>query len=101
MKFFKQNSKSKYNEQVQRHTAEEDEFAREQKEKNDATDRHCAAKVREGAQEQKQKHQCRVYDVEITKGEHSPGGTKRKVSKTSNHLKLEIHIVISACTCKT
>ena len=101
MKFFKQNSKSEYDEQVRRHTAEEDEFARERKEKNDATDRHRAEKAREGARERQQKHRRRVYDAEITKGERSPGGTKRKVSKNFDHCKLEINIVILARTCKT
>jgi hypothetical protein len=76
MKFFKQISKDKYNEQVQRHTAEEDEFAHEWKEKSDTAERCHAEKAKEGAQEQQQKHQHRMYGAEITKGERSPGGTK-------------------------
>jgi hypothetical protein len=51
MKFFKQISKGEYNEQVQRHTAEEDEFACEWKEKNDAAERRRAEKAKEDARE--------------------------------------------------
>jgi hypothetical protein len=51
MKFFKQNSKEEYDEQVRRHTAEENEFAQERKEISDATNRRHAEKAREGARE--------------------------------------------------
>lgn len=101
MKFFKQISKGEYNEQVQRHTAEEDEFSREWKERNDAAERRQAEKAKEDARERQQKHQRRVYDAEITKGERSPGGTKRKVSKTFNHITHEINSIILARTCRT
>jgi hypothetical protein len=88
MKFFKQNSREEYNEQVRRHTAEEDEFAQERKEISDAGHRRRAEKAREGARERQQKHRQIICDSEITNGERSPGGTKhsRKVSNILDYI---------------
>jgi hypothetical protein len=103
MKFFKQNSRQEYNEQVRRHTAEEDEFARNRQEIDEAIDRHRTEKVKEGARERQQKHRQKIYDAEITKGERSPSGTKhkRKVSDIIYSIELGTKLVISARTCRT
>ena len=88
MKFFKQNSREEYKEQVRRHTAEEDERAQERQETNEALDRRRTEKEKKGARERQQKHRRAIYDVEIAKGERSPGGTKqRKVSYVQFNLK--------------
>jgi hypothetical protein len=61
----------------------------------------ASALAKEGAQERQQKHQHKIYDAEITKGERSPGGTKRKVSKTFDYITHEINTIILAGTCRT
>jgi hypothetical protein len=88
MKFFKQNSRKEYNEQVWRHTAEEDEFAQQKKEIGDAVHRHRVEKERAGACERQQKRRRIIRDAEIANGERSPGGTKynRKVSDVLNYI---------------
>ena len=104
MKFFKQNTRNEYNNQVQRHAAEEDEHARAHQETNDAAARHHIEKAKEGAQERKQNQRRRIYDSEIAKGERSPGGTKekkRKVSDATYIIRLETEFVIIADNCRT
>jgi hypothetical protein len=83
MKFFKQNTREEYNEQVRRHTAEEDERARDCQETNDAVDRCRSEKAKEGARDRQQKHRQAIYDSEIRNGERSPGGTKQRKRKVS------------------
>jgi hypothetical protein len=78
LKFFHKNSRDEYNEQVWRHTAEENESAQQRKERTDAADQRRAQKVKEGDRKRQQSHHQKTYNAEIAKGERSPGGTKQK-----------------------
>jgi hypothetical protein len=83
MKFFKKSTREEYNEQVRKHTAEEDERAQDRRETNNAVERRRSEKAKEGARERQQKHRRAIYDSEIAKGKRSPGGTKQKKRKVS------------------
>jgi hypothetical protein len=82
MKYFKQCSKEEYNEQVWRHTTEENKFAQERKEIEDAAHRCHVEKARKGACERQQRHRQIIRDNEIADGKWLPDGTKcsQKVS---------------------
>lgn len=84
MKFFKQNTRDEYNEQVWRYMAEEDEHTQARQEIRDAVDRRRIAKAKDGARDQQWKHCQTIYDSEIVTGERSPGGTKQKKRKVSS-----------------
>jgi hypothetical protein len=96
MKFFKQSTRDKYNEQVWRHTAEEDEHAQARQEISDAVDRQRVEKAKDGARDRQRKHRQTIYDSKIVTGECSPGGTKQKKRKVSTGvyvIKLETKFV--------
>jgi len=78
LQFFHQNSRDQYDEQVRRHTAEENEATQQRQERTDAEKECQAQKSKETDRERQRKHWQKTYDAEIAKGERSPGGTKQK-----------------------
>lgn len=89
MKFgFNQNTREEYRAQLQKHAAEENEFARQREEGRSLLGARKSEKVKERARERQREHRERKRDTEIMQGERSPGGTKKR---TVCQLQLDVY----------
>jgi hypothetical protein len=71
---------------VQRATEEENERDEGKMEKSTATKVHRTERRREVDKLRQQRHRQKMYDMEISLGERSPGGTKRNLKVLYYHL---------------
>jgi len=78
MKFLKKCTPTEYKEQVQRADGEENERYQEHEDRAGEMKAHQAEKTWEDAKLRQQRHREKKYAKQISLGERSPGGTKRK-----------------------
>ena len=79
LNFLKKCSPGEYREQVQRATEEENAREQERKGKEEEERKHRAEKTWENDRIRQQRCRQKKYGIEISHGNRSPGGTKRKV----------------------
>jgi hypothetical protein len=79
LKYMKKATPEEYKSQVQRDTIERLDLLRDNRESEMAAKEGRRRQVREGDRLRQRAHRQKKYDLEIARGERTPGGSKRKV----------------------